>query len=232
MRASVVFLTYTPSMDHPRVLYARECLETLLKNISFTDGELAWHIADDGSPQEHRDALVEICKEHGVVPTVSNSEHSGYGANYNLATNYTFDSQIVMPIEEDWALLSPLDISLMARALMTKDRVRCIRLGFLGVTGRLFGEVYRVADQNFLLFDEKSPELFIFAGGPRIETLEFEKAVGPWPEGLLPGETEVAVCHRTEARVGVAWSLDAGMNASQDFSNFFVHTGAVRTYDV
>lgn len=226
----VNFLTFTPSMDHPRVQYAEQCLNALFANLTFDKGELLYHIADDGSPKEHVDKLLELAKDWGIEPTVSNSNRSGYGGNFNTATQYTHSlAEFVIPIEEDWELVRPFDISSMIKAIQEDTRIECIRLGYLGWTEDLKGKLVQSAAQTFLLFDADSPETHVFAGHPRIETVAFEKRIGEWPVGIKAGWTEMDICKRKESRTGVAWPLDAGINASQDYCRLFAHVGDVQS---
>lgn len=228
---AVNFLTYAPSIDHPRVAYAQQCLHSLVKNLTFNEGELVWHIADDGSPEEHVNQLAKILMEKNIVPTFSNSNHTGYGGNYNEATQTIHGiADIVLPIEEDWELVKRFDISGLVRALNENtEGMECIRLGYLGWTNTLAGRLIQTANQTFLLFDpEWSDETHVFAGHPRLETVKFEKRVGEWRIGIKAGFTEMEVCNRPEARKGVAWPLDADVNASQDYCSLFAHIGNVQ----
>jgi hypothetical protein len=235
-RVVVNFLTYTPSIEHPRHQYALMALTSLALRLSFSEGELLWHIADDGSPPEHIVALRDLLRElrpkpldewePGTYPTISVSHRQGYGGNWNAATQQTHQlGEYVLPIEEDWELRKDFDISDMVRAMDEDDRIRCIRLGYLGWTNNLNGDLIQSAGQTFLLFNPNSTENHVMAGHPRLETVDFEKKIGPWPEKLGAGFTELTVCQNPEARRGVCWPLDAGVNASQDYSTLFAHIG-------
>lgn len=231
---AVNFMTYSPSADHPRVGYAAKCLRLLLERLKFSKGELIWHIADDGSFDGHVDSLVKICEEFGITPTISNTGHLGYGANMNHATQVIHSlADVVMPIEEDWELVREFDISDFVDVLMSPNEgndndISCIRLGYLGWSNKVTGWLAQKAGQTFFRFDPHSQETHVFAGHPRIETVAFERRVGPWPEGIRPGYTEMEVCNRIESREGVAWPMDAGINASQNYSNMFAHIGEVQ----
>lgn len=222
----VNFLTYTPSLDHPRAMYAKRCLEALLKNLSFKEGNLIYHIADDGSPHGHVTELMQLCTEYNVPHTYSKSERLGYGGNMNLATQTIHSiSDMVLPVEEDWELVHKLDIGGLVRAIQESEEIECVRLGYLGWTNDLRGKVVQSANQSFLLFDPDSPEVHVFAGHPRLETVSFEKRIGEWPVGIKAGFVEMEICNRPEARKGVAWPLDADINASQDYCSMFAHIG-------
>jgi hypothetical protein len=208
-RIAVVLLTYggTPARQH----YARITTESLLENLRY-DGPLIYHIADDGSPDEHLRQLALTFQNSAaaanLLPTLTRTHHEGYGANYNLAMGHVHAiADIIMPIEDDWELVRPLDLGPLVETLR-EPRYGCIRLGYLGFTDELRGTLVDTPARKMLLFDPTSPEKHVFVGHPRIETVEWQRSVGPWPVGLGPGATELAVCGRPEARRGVLWPLE------------------------
>lgn len=200
---SIVLFTYN------RPDYARRTLASVIKNLH-SDEPLWCHISDDGSPQEQRLDLLDMA--HAFFQdrvSISNSERRGYGGSYNLATQYVHEhSDIMLPLEDDWELTRPLYIDALAAVLRSASGVDCIRMGYLGTTQELRGQVIHVTGQTFLLLDPNSPEPHVFAGHPRLETREFQRRVGPWPEDRPAGETEFMVSQRSAARRGVAWPMD------------------------
>jgi hypothetical protein len=219
-----MFLTYASKPGSPRTKYASQSLRSLLMQLTFRDGELAYHIADDGSPPEHIDELYGVFHDFKVQATVSQTDHLGYGGNFNLATQAIHKTtDLILPCEDDWELVRHFDLSDLAKTF--NEKIRCIRLGYLGWTDIVTGELIQSAGQTFMLFDPHSPEKHIWAGHPRLETVQYEQEVGPWPEGLQAGFTELEVGGRYEARKGVVWPLDAKVNASQDYCSLFAHIG-------
>lgn len=208
--------------------YAERTLRSTLDNIRY-DGPLSVFIADDGSPEPYSDYLKKIAGGYEYVVGVgsSNSGHAGYGANYNLAMQSVHQwAQYVLPLEDDWELLRPLDLTPLVR--MLDEGYGCIRLGYIGFTQSLRGDfVYSTSDHSmYLLLDHTSPEPHVFAGHPRLETVAWEREVGPWPENRDPGDTEFMVAHRKAARRGVLWPLDL----LPPRGNLFVHIGTERSY--
>lgn len=223
-RISVLLLTYSNDPDGPRAFYAQKTLDAVMRNLGYS-GELALHIADDGSPEEHRTRLVKQAADHFVEVTISNSARSGYGANYNLATQIIHDrGPLALPLEDDWELTHPLNVDAYAEALLS-GAVRSVRLGYLSHTQPLRAELIYVGDKQYLLFDPDSAEPHINAGHPRLETVDYERSVGPWAEGINPGATEFDWVIRAEARYGVVWPLDAPP------WNFFSHVGTIQARD-
>lgn len=233
VKIALVLLTYAPTVDNPRAVYARKTLESVLENVSVGEfNQLHVHIADDGSDPQHVRELVEIAKRFGYDDvSITNSERRGYGGSYNLATQALHgDYDIMFPVEDDWQLLRPLNLEPLANAIENSNgELRCIRLGYLGFTSELRGKLIYHANQMFLLFDPNSPEHHVFAGHPRLETVAYEREVGPWNENTRAGDVEWDVTHRWPARVGVAWPLDMAIPAGQVAGNLFGHIGTVQT---
>lgn len=228
MRITVGLLTYAPSVAHPRAEYARKTLESTLQYLDPGDNTLQFHIADDGSDPKHIEILTAICRNAGYEPTYSNAERGGYGKSYNLMCQTVHQiSDLVLPLEDDWELTRPLKLEYLAKALDENPDIRSIRLGYLGITQPLIGTVAFRSGMTYLLLDPNSPEPHVFCGHPRIETVEYQRDVGAWPEGLRAGETEWEVTHRWPARTGVAWPLDIGLPASQDWGAIYAHIGSV-----
>ena len=229
MRIAINLLTYAPSVDHPRAKYARITLESTLKNIDVGPyNTLRLHIADDGSDPQHVRELIEIARKYDIEPTVTNALRGGYGKSYNLSCQVLHaHNDLILPLEDDWELIRPLKLEYLVRALDQKNEIQSIRLGYLGITQALIGTVIFRAGMTYLLFDQNSPEPHIFCGHPRIETVEYQQSIGSWPEGIGAGSTEWDIAHRDASRIGVAWPLDIGLPASQDWGAIFAHIGSV-----
>jgi glycosyltransferase involved in cell wall biosynthesis len=220
---SIVLLTYN------RLKYAGITLRSALDYIKTTH-PLYVHIASDGDSDEYIDYLQDIAGGYAHVKGVSstNSQRGGYGKNFNLMTQSVHQhSKYVLPLEDDWKLTRPLDIDPLIDVLDLDAGIECIRLGYLGYTQELRGHVERLNNQMFLILDPYSDEPHVFSGHPRLETRDYEKRVGLWPEGLLPGETEFFVATEIfESRRKVAWPMDL----VQPRGDLFVHVGTDRSY--
>lgn len=212
-------------LTYGRLNYALTTLDSVLRNARYA-GDLGVHIASDGDDDTYLDALKSLCAPVGIEPTTTNSQRSGYGANYNLATQLVHaHADYVLPLEDDWELTRELDLNVYVDAL-SELGAGCIRMGYIGFTQPLRGEFQFAVGRQWLRLDPASPEPHVFAGHPRLETVGFQRSVGPWPEGLEPGQTEFAVAHIAEARQGVVWPVQE-INTRGDM---FVHIGAERSW--
>ena len=202
-------------------------LRAVLDNLKF-DGPVSVHIADDGSESEHRRVLHELAGGYAQVRGVSvtNSERGGYGRNVNLASQITHQfADYVLMLEDDWALRRVLCLDDLIHDMQTEPKIGCIRLGYIGYTQPLRGNFVNVNGRMYIALDPGSHEPHVWAGHPRLESVVYQREVGPWPEGLAPGETEFRVAHIPRAREGVVWPMSV-----DPCNSVFAHVGAVRAW--
>src|SRR3990167_6756439 len=152
------------------------------------DEEFWLHVADDGSSPEYRDEIIAAARElFGNNVSATNSERRGYGGNYNAATQVVHGiADLVLPLEDDWELVRDLDLSPMA-AVLRAGVFGCVRMGYIGFTQELRATFVSHGGLMWLALDPASPEPHVFAGGPRLETVAWQREVGPWPEGIAAG---------------------------------------------
>ena len=212
---------------------AERTLRALLEHLHYS-GVLRVHIADDGSPAPAGAAedasyaemlrVIAEASSRVLTATASNAGQHGYGASYNLATQVLHPTcEVLIPIEDDWELRAPLDCDPLVETLLDPTlSIDCIRLGYIGFTQELRATFVHSPASMMLLLDPESPEPHVFAGHVRIETRDFERRVGPWPEMLPAGQTEWEVSQRPEARRGVAWPADVLRPSEHRFAHIGV----------
>ena len=201
----VMLLTYR------RLETAKRTLNALLGQTAYS-GLIRVHIADDGSPplEDGRDqwrALREVAGRYlpDELITSSNAAQRGYGASFNLGTQALHRScEIVMPIEDDWELLRPLDLDPLVTILHdTALPIDVIRLGYLGFTQELRGRFVHTEAGVMAILDPDSLEPHVAAGHVRLETRDYERRVGAWPRASpLGGPSGSGAGGRRRAR---AW---------------------------
>jgi len=198
----VMLLTYD------RFDVAKRTLESVAANLQQSD-PIWMLIGDDRSSQEYRDALLDIAHRcYGENVSITNSERTGYGGNFNAAAQMVHHiSDIIFPLEDDWQMIRELDVDPIVTVLR-EGHFNCVRMAYLGYLKELWGVFRHHEWLHWLEFAPNSPEQHVFTGGPRLETAEFEQAIGPWPENMDQGDTEILVCARDAARQKVAWPVD------------------------
>lgn len=214
---------------HRRPDYAERTLDAVIARM--TNCYLHIHIADDDSEKDHRDWLVELARRGGRMRpgtdgvSVTHAGGKGYGGSYNAATNVVHqlpDIDAILPLEDDWELTRDWDPTPMVKFL--KDGpARSIRLGYIGVTGSIDMRTHVHDGRIYLELHPRSNDPHVFAGHPRLETIQYERSVGGWPEGIDPGSTEFSVAHRDSARKDVYWPGELPLTGG-----LFAHIGTIQ----
>lgn len=188
-------------------------------------GALHWYVADDGSPSEHVAAVLEAV---GGDLLAYHSARRGYGANANAAWDAADQiGALTFWLEDDWELRQPLDLYPYACLLMETHAVGMARLGVLNldVRGRTWahgGHVYWKLDHEPHL--EGTP---VFTGHPSLRHRRYRDVYGPYPEGLTPGDTELAYAYQfrmgPQDGPGIVWPAD------YPAMGYFGHIGEIKT---
>lgn len=222
-------------LTYARTNYALKTLESVLYHSKYTKGTLSLHIADDGSEADHRSKLFILAQMYmpGSNISISNAERGGYGRNVNLAFQTVHQTaDYVLMLEDDWELIRNLDLDELVDDLegcytdVSQPRFDCVRLGYLSFTQPLHGQIIDRHNRKYLVFDSYSPEPHIWAGHPRLETVQRQRECGLWPENELPGTTEFMMAHVKRVRRGVAWPMDL----VHPRGDMFAHIGTQRSY--
>lgn len=177
-------------------------------------GALGWYVADDGSPPEHLDAVLDVLHdtllpEGSGGPSAFHGRHSerrGYGANANAAWDAADAwSPLTLWLEDDWELTEALDLTPYAQAL-ADDEIGMVRLGYLNrgiaassvaAAGRLYWRLYH---------EPVEPVELVFTGHPSLRHTRYRDAYGRYPEGLGPGDTELGYAYQYRiGRTGAPW---------------------------
>lgn len=221
---TILLLTYG------RLDYAKKTLKHTLDNLH-TTVPVNVHIASDGDSINYIDELRHFAGGYANVNAVfhTNSQRGGYGKNYNLATQMIHNNgtRWVLVIEDDWELTRVFNIDPLLYVLDECKEIGCIRLGYMSYTQELKGTILDHQNRKYLVFDPDSDEPHVFAGHPRIESVAWQREVGQWPEGLMPGATEFYVATELKAsRHRVEWPLDI----VRPCGDLFAHFGTLRAY--
>jgi hypothetical protein len=186
-------------------------------------GDLVWYIADDGSDTAHWRAVIDAC-DHPA----GHSLRRGYGGNANAAWD-ACQSELTFWLEDDFVLREPLDLTPHAYALMDSANLGMVRLGYinparleppLDFNGRRYHTLPRYwPDTSF----------YAFTGHPSLRHSRYRRAYGGYPEGLAPGETELAYAHQYQIAMDgplIVWP--EGYPAH----GYFAHVGSIKTEDL
>lgn len=232
-----------------RIEYAVDTLRSTAVNLRH-DGPVHWHIADDSDDDAYvarlHDLIATLRPEDAV--TVSRVRARAYGANYNAATQVVHAyGDYVLVLEDDWRLLRPLDTAPILKMLTCEGhqdkgewswavppppefRAQSVRLGYLGYQWEMDAHLFKTDEYLWMGLCPDSKEQCVAAGHPRIETVAYQRHVGPWNETTNPGMTELDWVQRPAARQGVVWPLTLVSLSNSVTGDMYAHIGTVRSY--
>jgi hypothetical protein len=224
-----------PSVTFVIITYDRErelkiTLSNLWENLYYS-GEVKYLIADDSTPGKYRDDILGWFKRR--IPCemefISTPKNVGWGANANHALTHVRDD-IVLFLEDDYVLKSPIDITPYAALLMAHEGIGLVRLD--GIAGhKIVAHVNEtnIADYapdyrqgmgtpgklNYFLADHTSRETWLYSNRPHLKHNRFHGFYGQYPEGLKLGATEESFAHNVKDQMtlpgapAIAVPLDA-----------------------
>jgi hypothetical protein len=186
--------------------------------------DLYWYVADDGSPREHVDAVIEALGDAPIIGL--HTERRGYGANANTAWGAANQhSALTFWLEDDWELSTPLDLYPYAALLMERDDIGMARLGYLNPGIR--AECVSHGGALYWKLDHEPAEHWqlAFTGHPSLRHRRYRQAYGDYPTGLGPGDTELGYAYQYRTRSGpaIVWP------AAYPPNGLFSHIGIQKT---
>lgn len=181
---------------YKRTEYAVRTIEAVKKNLQWP--QVWWYISDDGSPPEHTHLLQQaIGSSYNIRVFNSNRQGVGYGMNMCLSDIFA-STDLVLVLEDDWELVSPLDLRPYVNLLMNQATYGMVRFGYLsaGLTGTTVSEEGRLFWKL-----TSSNDQYRFTGHPGLRHKRFHEIYGYYDEGLAPGNTELSMCGKVNAKI-------------------------------
>ena len=137
-----------------------------------------------------------------------------------------YDYTVLAWLEDDWELRRDLDLTPYARLLAQHDDVGMVRLGHLAIDL----DCRTVGYDSVHYLSILPTTNYQFSGNPSLRHRRFWEAFGEYPEGLNPGNTEIAYDAQIR-NVGlntnaprIVWPVDIGG------WGVFAHIGEVKSY--
>lgn len=209
---------------YKRTSFALRTIKAIKDNLQWPN--LGWLVCDDHSEGDHVDKLV---KEIGQTNHlwVYDSRRRGVGHSMNTALQHVWELgwDLVIMMEDDWVLDKPMDLTPYVNTLLNHDRYGLIRFGYLspGLSATLISEEGRLYWQL-----ENRGYTYNFTGHPSLRHRRFHDIYGYYDEGLTPGQTELSLCGKVNAKNGPSILIPA----DSGWYGFFYHIGAESLADM
>lgn len=176
----IVFQTYK------RTDYALAAIRAIREHL-IQPLRLHWFVVDDGSNSDHLKEIAAALPNDNLIGI--HSERIGYGALANIAWREAGQRDpITLWLEDDWVLDRDFDPTHYINLLNTNPEIGMVRLCRIPIGQR--GEI--IGDGSEVYLKLHKGVHYYFSGNPSIRHSRFYEAYGDYPNGLKPGDTEVA----------------------------------------
>jgi hypothetical protein len=185
---AIVMVTYK------RTALAVETVNSFSINLNYPKELRQWYIADDGSPAEHVQAILDELDKHGEKLYGFHNEKLGEGYNagkgWNLGLLKGHEiSPIILWLEDDWQLRTKLDVRPYVRLLLDREDIGLVRLGHLAV-----GNTVEIVGHDGIHYLEyMRGRQYCYSGNPHLRHRRFSENYGMFAEDRNPGEMELAM---------------------------------------
>lgn len=216
---TVIFQTYR------RTEYALATIVAARELLHY-GGELRWYVADDGSPVDHWMAVWDALE--GIDYPAGHTQRRGYGGNANTAWD-ACESALTFWLEDDFVLREPLDLTPHAYALMDNATLGMVRLGYINPAR--FEPPLDFGGRRYHTLPRYWPDtsFYAFTGHPSLRHARYRARYGDYPEGLAPGETELAYAHQYQIATDgplIVWP------EGYPSDGYFAHVGSIKCEDL
>lgn len=205
-------------VTYKRTEYALRTVRAIQRNLRYQD--TTWHIADDGSPAEHVQAIRELIPEASITVT----QRKGAGASMNAGMAACLQrAKYILWVEDDWELMQPFDPTCCIDLMEGHPDVGMVRLAY--ISPELHAHL--VTGGGELWWRLHKGDQYTFSGCPSIRSRLFCEAYGQYQPGLGAGYTELDMCTKFTQRQGPdivtpAWCTHHGI---------FAHIGTISIKD-
>lgn len=207
----IVFQTYK------RTEYAIRSIRSVVDKL-----HAKWLIVDDGSDKVHLEQVLENIGLDNILNIYSHRVGYGRLANWAWQESAKYDP-VTLWLEDDWTLEKAFDLMLYEKLLNSEPSIGMVRLARIPIG--LHGEVMGDGSQVYLRLDKGAGQYY-FSGNPSLRHSRFYDTYGPYPEGLEPGDTELAYDRQVQGCPGpdILIPFDVGTWGC------FGHIGAEKSY--
>ena len=174
----------------------KRTLQSLKSHLKY-EGQLHWHLSDDGSPRGYIPRIKGLFPDLHFTHTASN--RGGWGVNVNKSMrflNNTYD--YIYLNEDDYVANQDIDITRGVALMESVGSVGHVR--YDGVQGHRLTLIQHEAQTHigkvfYMTVDKKSKGLNVYSNRPHMSRRTWREKLGQYCEGMRLGATEVIRAH-------------------------------------
>lgn len=191
-KISILLLTYR------RTEMVLRTIESTCNNLVYPKELMSWCVADDGSPREEFELILDTLKKHGQNVIYSHNERmrnpgqedtffSGMGWNKAMGVAYQ-NTDFVLQEEDDWELEQPFDLVPYVKLLQEREDVGLVSFRILSVGC----DVHTVGHDGIHYLKYQRTTQYAYSGNPHLRHARFVQHYGWFAEDVNPGGIELA----------------------------------------
>jgi len=164
-------------------------------------GEVAYHIADDGSPNSY---VNDIARAFPRIPfTHTITQRGGWGINANAALDFLKNNLYIFLIEDDYVAKRDLNIDAGVALMQANDKICAVR--YDGIAGhelnlRLREQKTPIGTFAYMYIDKDSPHLNVYSNRPHLRHTVRFNCFGKYQRFKSLGATEERFAHKVKDR--------------------------------
>jgi len=191
---TILLVTY----DRPKEI--RRTINALLDSVYYP-GRIRLHIADDGSPGDYVNDLLEEYEEARFSFSATITDRGGWGKNYNNAFR-DIDTDYIFVIEDDYVAKKGINLCQGVALMEMRKDIALVRYDGVGghkLTLELRSEPWDSPHGgphlHYMVIDQDNSELYAYSNRPHLIHRRFHTHFGYYAEGRQLGETEESFGH-------------------------------------
>lgn len=184
-------------VTYKRTEVALRTIHSTFNNLNYPKENIGFYLADDGSPKEHHEQLIEAVESHGIkiigehndrfrYPGQEDTHNAGIGWNKALGISHQF-SDFVLFLEDDWELENPLELIPYVKLLQEREDVGICSFRILSVEA----DVRTVGHDGKLYLQYARTTQYSYSGNPNLRHARYTRHYGWFIENGNPGEIEL-----------------------------------------
>lgn len=180
-----------------RTEMALRTVASTIENLKYPREKIGWYIADDGSPVEHFNAVMNEVQKNDMRVIGShnqrmrkegdeNTHFAGVGWNKCLGICHQ-SSDFVLWLEDDWVLDEELDLEPYVRLLQEREDVGLCSFRILTVGA----DIHTVGYDGRMYFQYERGTQYAYSGNPYLRHARYTRTYGIFAENRNPGLIEL-----------------------------------------
>lgn len=187
-RLAICLVTYRRTEE------ALRTIQSTCENLVYPRENIGWYVADDGSPTEHHNALLQVLEAYSMLVIghhndrfrTDDSHNCGVGWNKGLGLCHQW-TDFVLFLEDDWVLEQTLDLVPYVKLLTEREDVGIVTFRILSTDA----DVRTIGHNGEMFLKYLRTTQYAYSGNPLLRHARYAQSYGWFAEDRNPGLIEL-----------------------------------------